>query len=152
MATGRKFRPPRRRLAVPEQAAAIRARWGSNWRVLRQGNALLATGKVKPDEMCREYEVELRYAGRQPRVRVLTPRLEKRTDQPRIPHMYDQDRICVFHPGYRDWTPGDALANTVIPWISEWLYFYELWLATGHWLGGGEHPPRRGEHSPSSNN
>jgi hypothetical protein len=31
------------------------------------------------------------------------------------------------------------LAMTVIPWISEWLYFYELWLVTGEWLGGGTH-------------
>ena len=31
------------------------------------------------------------------------------------------------------------ISNTIIPWTIEWLYFYELWLATGEWLGGGEH-------------
>jgi hypothetical protein len=36
------------------------------------------------------------------------------------------------------------LAYTVVPWTSEWLVFYELWLITGEWLGGGTHPaPRR---------
>lgn len=32
------------------------------------------------------------------------------------------------------------LANTVIPWIVEWLFYYEIRLTTGEWLGGGEHP------------
>jgi hypothetical protein len=31
------------------------------------------------------------------------------------------------------------LAYTVVPWISEWLLYYELWLFTGEWTGGG-HP------------
>ena len=36
------------------------------------------------------------------------------------------------------------IADTIIPWTSEWLFFYELWLATGgEWLGEGEHPPPR---------
>lgn len=34
----------------------------------------------------------------------------------------------------------DGIANTIIPWTIEWLYYYELWLATGEWLGGGDHP------------
>jgi hypothetical protein len=38
--------------------------------------------------------------------------------------------------------PGECkhdrlLAITVVPWISEWLIYYELWLVTGRWLGGG---------------
>ena len=32
------------------------------------------------------------------------------------------------------------IADTILPWTSLWLYFYELWHATGQWLGGGEHP------------
>ncbi|MGH8092034.1 MAG: hypothetical protein ACREIF_00990 [Chthoniobacterales bacterium] len=29
------------------------------------------------------------------------------------------------------------LADTIVPWTSRWLYFYEIWLATGEWMGGG---------------
>ena len=29
------------------------------------------------------------------------------------------------------------LAKTTVPWASRWLYYYELWLVTGKWLGGG---------------
>lgn len=32
------------------------------------------------------------------------------------------------------------LWETVIPWTSEWLLHYEVWLATGDWHGRGEHP------------
>jgi hypothetical protein len=56
--------------------------------------------------------------------------------------MYDQERLCLYRPHRREWTPAMMIANTIIPWISEWLYFYELWLVTGEWLGGGEHPSR----------
>lgn len=29
------------------------------------------------------------------------------------------------------------IANTIVPWTSEWLFYYEIWLATGQWHGGG---------------
>jgi hypothetical protein len=35
------------------------------------------------------------------------------------------------------------LADTILPWAVEWLAYYEIWLATGVWYGGGEWPPRR---------
>jgi hypothetical protein len=31
----------------------------------------------------------------------------------------------------------DFIADTLVPWASEWLFDYELWLATGEWYGGG---------------
>jgi hypothetical protein len=33
-----------------------------------------------------------------------------------------------------------SIAETIIPWTSEWLYFYELWVFTGEWHGGGHAP------------
>jgi hypothetical protein len=32
------------------------------------------------------------------------------------------------------------IAHTIIPWSVLWFYFFEGWLATGEWEGGGEHP------------
>jgi hypothetical protein len=29
------------------------------------------------------------------------------------------------------------LATSIVPWLLAWLIDYELWLATGEWLGGG---------------
>lgn len=28
----------------------------------------------------------------------------------------------------------------IVPWTSLWLYFFEDWLATDEWKGGGKHP------------
>ena len=32
-----------------------------------------------------------------------------------------------------------TIAKTILPWTSEWLVHYQLWLATGEWHGGGIH-------------
>lgn len=29
------------------------------------------------------------------------------------------------------------LADTILPWTSEWLLHYELWLVMGRWAGSG---------------
>jgi hypothetical protein len=36
-----------------------------------------------------------------------------------------------------------SIADTIVPWTSEWLMYYEIWLATSDWYGGGVWPPRR---------
>jgi len=36
-----------------------------------------------------------------------------------------------------------SLADTILPWASLWFFYYEIWLATGEWVGGGEHPGDR---------
>lgn len=95
---------------------------------------------MRPDSLCREYKVEVRYTGGIPEVKVLDPPLQRHAGSSRIPHMYKQQRLCLYHPNYGDWTPSKLLADTIVPWISEWLYYYEIWLVTGHWGGGGEHP------------
>jgi len=35
------------------------------------------------------------------------------------------------------------ISNNIMPWISEWLYYYEIWPVTGEWYGGGIHPGRK---------
>jgi hypothetical protein len=34
------------------------------------------------------------------------------------------------------------VALTIIPWAAQWLVCYEIWHATGQWVGGGAHPER----------
>jgi hypothetical protein len=69
-------------------------------------------------------------------------------DDPAFPHKFDIDeekkmvRLCLYR--YQEFNSYKYLSKTIIPWTVEWLYFYELWLATGEWCGGGEHP-REGE-------
>ncbi len=110
----------------------------------KKKNQLFWFGKIKPTALSKEYTVILKYQpGKSPRVWVVGDELEK-LDDPNFPHKYNIDvenkmvRICLYR--YSEFNSSKLLSNTIIPWTIEWLYFYELWLATGEWLGGGEHP------------
>jgi hypothetical protein len=77
---------------------------------------------------------------RPPRIRVLD-QLETRPGES-LPHTYNTGTLCLYEPD--EWTDSMYLADTIVPWTTEWLINYEIWLATGDWHGGGEWPPRRG--------
>lgn len=32
------------------------------------------------------------------------------------------------------------LDQTIVPWTMLWLFYFEEWLASGDWKGGGMHP------------
>ena len=67
-----------------------------------------------------------------------------------IPHIFlnessadrDEVSLCLYRNKINrsEFIFGDSLKVTIIPWIQEWLYFYELFLITGKWYGNGEHP------------
>ena len=48
--------------------------------------------------------------------------------------------LCLFDPAGKEWSPADLIADTTIPWASEWLHYYELWHMTGEWLAPGVGP------------
>ena len=60
----------------------------------------------------------------------------------RLPHVYDhvKQQLCLYYGPAREWTPDKMIADTIVPWASEWLLHYEFWLVTGIWHGGGIHP------------
>lgn len=135
---------PVRTISVREQMAQVRLCWPHLTCQIRNGT-LVCGGPVQPTAASRTYTIRLEYrVGRQPRTWVTSPRLERRgsaPDQP-IPHTYNskrqgRERPCLFFPRSGDWRSDKSLAATVIPWVYEWLVFYELWHITGEWLGGG---------------
>ena len=117
---------------------------GSICSINKSKKQLLWTAKIKPTPLSKEYTVILIYQlGRSPEVWVVGDELEK-LDSLDFPHKFKVDdknkmvRICLYR--YSEFNSRKLIANTIIPWTIEWLYYYELWLATGKWLGGGEHP------------
>lgn len=126
-----------------DQMMTLRVSYPSASCELRKGT-LYWRGKVKPTPLSREYNVTLTYDETQaPKVWVSGEDLQKIDDED-FPHNYGVDsennmvQICLYR--HREFTKDKFLANTIIPWTVEWLYFYEIWLATGEWCGGGEHP------------
>ena len=130
---------PTRVVGVREQAALMRA--FPAFRVRVRGATLAAEGELRPTPLSETYRVRIEYAaGRPPDVRVLSPALAPREGADRIPHMYGQERLCLYLPGVGEWAGDMPLGQALIPWISLWLFYYELWHATGEWLGGGVEP------------
>lgn len=98
-------------------------------------------GELQPTARSVTYKFELKYGlDGIPRVRILSPALQKNNLNENIPHMYSQKTLCLYRPKYWEFTENCLLSETIIPWTSMWLYYYEMWHVTGKWLGGGEHP------------
>lgn len=80
--------------------------------------------------------------GSAPDVHVLTPNLDVLARGSKIPHTYASKaagtHLCLWWPKAREWVPQLKLGDTYIPWTAEWLYYFELWLASGEWTGGGQ--------------
>lgn len=133
----RRSRP--RPLGIPEQISRMRMAFPSftmDWRCGR----VRWRGPLQPTELSAEYITEVSYRlGQWPKVRVLEPPIVRRAGRV-APHRYADDSLCLFHPKRGEWAPAMAIAETIVPWASLWLYYYEVWLATGEWIGGGEHP------------
>lgn len=99
------------------------------------------TGDWWPHPLSSMYRIQVTYTvGRRPRISVRSPRLELAEGKTRLPHVYlgGQMDICVHRP--EEWTASNFIADTIMPWISQWLRFYEVWQQTGSWEGGGTHP------------
>ena len=121
---------------------------GFEGRVQRQ--RLVMEGRIQPTALSTEYLVKIEHrADGSPNVWVLDPPIRGREDGTRVPHVYrdpdGSERPCVYHPRKGEWKPTDPIAKTIVPWLLAWLFFYEDWLTTGEWRGGGEHPTGTGK-------
>lgn len=129
------MRPGGRSLSVAHQALGLRQLFPNLPAKVRAGR-LEWTGILTPTPMSRDYTVKLTYSQiTRPRVVIIDPKLHCVTDGA-IPHLYRDGSICLNDT--HQWDPSMLLVDTIIPWTSEWLYFYELWVATGTWFGDGE--------------
>jgi hypothetical protein len=155
LSTKRRFLP-KQRLSVRQQRAHMMRVWPALDSRF-EGGLLIVTGLVQPTPITREYRIRLTYKDFfVPKVYVISPKLERRAAEPDtpIPHTYDyltvgKERPCVYHPGSDEWNASVLLATSVMPWLLSWLVDYELWHATGEWLGGGmPHGPTKRDDQP----
>lgn len=81
--------------------------------------------------------------GSAPTFLVLSPDLTGLAKERALPHIYPHDgpgtRLCLWLPSSGEWTPCSRLRETLIPWAIEWLSYFENWLVTDEWNGGGVH-------------
>lgn len=106
-------------------------------------NILIWVGEIQPTPLSEVYTIKMEYKkNKTPKIFVENPKLMRRHGKI-PPHLYDDWSLCLHYPKNNEWTPNKLLSKTIIPWTSLWLYYYEIWLATGEWHGGGIHPPKR---------
>lgn len=133
-----------KRLTIAQQVFAMRG-IHPRFQCTSKANQATWIGSVRPADMSQEYQVRIDFElGAPPKVSVLSPPLERRADGKPIPHVYEGPRPCLYLPGSGEWRPDRYIADTIVPWTSLWLYYYEVWHATGEWLGGGVHPKPQG--------
>lgn len=127
---------------IAQQASSLKFKF-TDWNVNFDAICLIANGKIKPTSRSETYTVEIEYfiIKKKPlvQVKILDPILKKNTKGEEIPHMYSQESLCLFMPKYNEFKKTDLICDTIIPWTSLWLYYYEIWHMTGKWLGGGVH-------------
>ena len=79
-------------------------------------------------------------------VTLISPQLELESEHALgidTPHLYWNEndprssRLCLFDPATNEWSLDMPIAETIIPWVIDWLASYEGWRATGEWTGGG---------------
>jgi hypothetical protein len=144
-------------LSIEEQDRRLRADCPQFALVADRGLFGMWEGTLRP--ICQTYRVCIVYVPRvffpgfdltNPTVSVFVldppigPDLRGTGEPP--PHVYRLGyppalpRLCISDPAEDAWEFGEAIVDRIIPWTIKWLFFYEVWLTTGEWRGGGRHP------------
>ena len=116
------------------------------------GTGVLRAGRfvwryvTSPTPLSRLYTIRLSYrVGRSPQVIVEEPALCGLAGNRRLPHVYEQEptRLCLYLPRAGEWQPWMRIDQTIVPWTAVWLFYFEEWLESSEWKGGGVHPGNR---------
>lgn len=142
-----------RKKNLAQQMFSIRHRYSQNIvEYVMKNNVLHCIVRVCPTEQSRQYLITLKYkTGESPQVFLINQGIMKDKNDV-LPHCYERKyyssnkervKLCLFYPGRGEWDNSMLIADTIIPWAVEWLYYYEKWRMTGEWYGGGEHPKKK---------
>jgi hypothetical protein len=144
-------------LSVDEQDRKLRAECPQFKLVANLGWMGIWEGILRP--ICQTYRVRIVYFSRRyydgwtlanplVSVTVIDPPVgpdPRGTGEP-PPHTYRYGHppafphLCIFDPKLHEWTRDEYIVDKIVPWTIKWLFFFEDWLATGEWRGGGRHP------------
>lgn len=92
---------------------------------------------ITPTADSETYTIDIKYKlNSRPNVFLISPSL-KTFNGEKPHHLYGEHNgnpiLCLYYPKYKEWTKFCYISDTIIPWISTWLFAYEYWLITGVW-------------------
>lgn len=101
-------------------------------------NVLVCKGVISNPDFRNRYEVEIRCVyGSEPYTRILQP--ASIVPSPEI-HMYSDHSLCLHYPQDLKWSAWTLIYKYTIPWLVEWIIYYELYLVNGGKWEGPESP------------
>ena len=134
----------KRCLSIAMQEKLLKIYFPESKTITYMGIRLKWKGYLQPTPFSNLYKVRITYTlGRTPKVYVIEPKkLAMPEGATKLEHVWNHEKqqLCLFYPDGIQWNRSKLLAQTIVPWASEWLYFYEIWPETGSWKGGGTHP------------
>lgn len=100
-------------------------------------NVLTCRGKLKPGGCQNIYDIKIECTvGNEPKTTIVSPIIEPSKHI----HMYNDHSLCLHYPPDMEWTVRTAIFQYTIPWIIEWIIYYEIYLQNGNIWEGPESP------------
>lgn len=132
----------RQELTLSQQLLFLRANPAVGGAGAIRANRLTWKTSIQPTPLARRYQTSINYMlGNMPTVQIDEPALEGLAEGRALPHIYlNPLRLCLHLPGIEDWSAKKRIDQTIVPWAYIWLYYFEDWLSTDDWKGGGRHP------------
>ena len=116
-------------LTVSDQIRDMQHRY-PNFQLVRSDAGMSWTGQLIPTPLSVTYTIETTYRRHHsPQVWVRHPQLQVTKEDFKIVHIYREGCLCLY--ANEEWRPSMTLSSTIVPWAAEWLFYYEMWLATG---------------------
>jgi len=110
------------------------------------GQELVFRVELSPSAASRIYTCELHVPPGKtaPKLIVIEPDLKVLAEGRKLPHTYPYAGkgvwLCLWKPKFNEWNWRMRLSDTYIPWALQWLWYFEDWLHSDDWAGGGDHP------------
>jgi len=129
-----------KKYSVIEQLNFLKATYKGS-RGTTQRGSLTWFFDIQPLSISGTYRLKIKYKiGFYPQVYIVYPKpLTLANGASILPHTYDTktQKLCLFHPKYNEWNSSMRIDETIVHWAAQWIVYYESWVITGIWQGGG---------------
>lgn len=129
--------PKEKPVSLVQQIIAVKKQYKNVVATKYNKNEIIIKLKIKPTDESENYLVSVSYKLKSaPKVLLLEPEIKKYNGK--TPHhIYGFENgkpiLCLYYPKISEWNKHMYIADTIIPWISTWLFAYEYWQITGCW-------------------
>lgn len=101
-------------------------------------NILICTGWIVSNDYKNKYKFQLRcVSGAEPKSIILEP---SNVEPCTAIHMYEDHSLCLHYPPDMKWSGWTHIYQYTIPWIVEWVHYYEIYLINGGIWEGRQSP------------